>query len=40
MNPWRIKFEDRKFSLDINIKDRFPVMNLGFSLFKMVDFWF
>jgi len=29
MNNWKIKFEDKKFCLDVNIEGRFPVMNFG-----------
>jgi hypothetical protein len=29
MNQWKIKFEDKKLSLDVNIRGRFPVMNFG-----------
>ena len=29
MHKWRIKFEDKKINLDVNIEGRFPVMNFG-----------
>jgi len=29
MNQWNIKFEEKKFSLDVTIKGRFPVSNFG-----------
>jgi len=29
MNQWRIKFKEKKFSLDVTINGRFPVVNFG-----------